>query len=308
MNNQKLIISPVHILFLGIVAVSTASVFIRFAQEDTSSLMISAFRMAFAFIIIFPLTIKLVLQQIHQIVKKEWLLLFLSGTFLAFHFFSWITSLEISSVASSAVLVTTTPIWVSLVSPIFLREKVKLQTWIGLLIALVGVVTIAISNTTGGFSSKNESTNDLAYLPILGNLLALIGSWLAAGYLIVGRILRKRLFLQTYTFFVYGFAALILFALLFVFFDELRFPDFRVFQWFFLLGLIPQVIGHSCFNWALGELPAVYVSIAILGEPIGASVLAWVFLNEIPTGLEIIGSAFIFCGILIASMKRKLLS
>jgi len=303
MKSEKEIISPNLVLFVGIIAVSTASIFIRFAQENSSSLMIAAFRMAIASLILLPLALTRLLKRNCKIQKRIWLFLFLSGFFLALHFYSWITSLEYTTVTSSAVLVTTTPIWVALASPFVLNEKVQTNTIIGLTIALAGVITIAGSTYQFSTFSIRNIFNLIVNPLQKGNLLALIGAWFAAGYLLIGRKIRKHLDLFIYSFIVYSFAAFFLLTALITNSNDYGIIVCKDFIWYFLLALLPQVIGHSSFNWALGYLPAVHVSIAILGEPIGASILAWIFLKEIPNKLEIIGSVMIFCGIIVANAK-----
>jgi drug/metabolite transporter (DMT)-like permease len=135
----------------------------------------------------------------------------------------------------------------------------------------------------------------------IGDVLALFGAWSAAGYVIIGRKLRKNLSLTPYIFLVYGMAAIVL--ILVVTFSGKTYRGFEVetYIWLVLLALIPQLIGHSAFNWALGFLPAAIVAISLLGEPIGSTVLAYIFLREIPGWLQILGAILIFIGIFIAS-------
>ena len=131
--------------------------------------------------------------------------------FLALHFATWITSLQYTSVASSVVLVTTTPLWVALFAPIFLRERVGPAAVTGMVLALVGGIVIGLSDACAwqaGRLTCPSLRTFFAGTTFLGDFLALFGAWMAAGYLLVGRKLREKLSLVPYIFVVYGMAAL----------------------------------------------------------------------------------------------------
>jgi drug/metabolite transporter (DMT)-like permease len=137
-----------------------------------------------------------------------------------------------------------------------------------------------------------------------GDLLALIGALAAAGYLLIGRRLRASVSALTYVFVVYGMAALVLVGIMFVAGQSpVGYPPVT-YLWFILLALVPQLIGHSSYNWALGYLSAAYVSIALLGEPIGSTILAYILLDETPSGLKIFGAILILIGIYVASRSE----
>jgi len=121
----------------------------------------------------------------------------------------------------------------------------------------------------------------------------------------IGRVSRGNLSLTAYTFVVYGVAALILVIMVAFTGQPLGGYSPATYGWIIALGLVPQLIGHSSFNWALKFLPATYVSIALLGEPVGTVILAAIFLTEIPAPLEVTGGLMILAGILIASQKRR---
>ena len=302
--NKKNTFSVIFLL-LGVVAVSTASLFIRFAQVEAPSLVIAAGRMSLAFIMIMPYAFLKFRSKIFTLTKKELFLLIMAGLFLAFHFAAWITSLEYTSIASSVVLVTTTPLWVALLSPWILKEKVNPLIWLGLLFALFGLFLIA-GNYFCSFSiNGNFACNkvDIYFNKgvLFGNFLALFGAWMAAGYLMVGRIVRRNIPIIKYIFYVYLFAAILLLAN--VGLKNLSFKGFSnsTCLWIFLLALIPQLLGHSVFNWALGRLQAAFVSVALLGEPVGTILLAYIFLREFPTLLEIIGALLILAGIFLVT-------
>jgi drug/metabolite transporter (DMT)-like permease len=298
---------PVIVLILGILAVSTASLLIRLAQREAPSFVIAAGRLTIAALILFPFAMRNLRSDIRTITHKNILLLGVAGLFLGLHFATWITSLEYTSVASSVVIVTTAPLWVALFSPVFLNEKITQWVLIGLGVALIGSVIVGLNSACTFSSGKvicqtifdmNSSTT------VTGNLLALAGAFFSAGYLIIGRRIRNSLNLLSYTFVVYATAALVLIILVFVTGQSIL--GYSKITYLFMLGLaiIPQLIGHSSFNWALKYLSAALVSIALLGEPIGTVLLSFTLLKETPTVFEIVGGVLILLGILIASRRK----
>lgn len=293
------------VLLIGILAVSTASLFIRFAQQDAPSIVIAAYRLTLATVFLLPFALpRFSGEVIRALKKKDVFLIILSGTFLAIHFASWITSLEHTTVASSVVLVTTTPLWVAMFSGFILKESIPKWTWLGLGLAMIGGIVVGLSSQCGFwdggfqcqdlggfFSSKN----------LLGNFLALLGAWMAAGYLISGRKVRPRFHLQVYVFLIYGVASILLLAMVGFRGYSLTGYSPQTYVWFVLLAIIPQLIGHTVLNWALGYLPATFVSVALLGEPVGTVILSYLFLREAPTFLELAGGILILAGIYISS-------
>ena len=121
----------------------------------------------------------------------------------------------------------------------------------------------------------------------------------------IGRRLRAKMSLVAYTFVVYGFAALVLLVIVLAAGYRLTGYSPTIYLVFLALAVIPQLLGHSTFNWALRYLPVVYVSISLLGEPIGSTILALILLNEIPSAVKIIGGIFILCGIVVASIPSS---
>lgn len=294
-------------LFFGILFVSTASILIRYAQTEASSLVVAAYRLGISAIIL-GVVIFIKEPGFYKVYTPNHIRqAFLAGSFLAVHFASWITSLEYTSVASSVVLVTTTPLWVSILSPIVLKEKVGVNVIFGLVLAMVGGVVVGLSNVcsfTDGKIICDSFSLILNGKELLGNFLALLGAFMAAGYILVGRRLRQNLSTLSYTFVVYGFSAIWLVLVVILRGENLFSYSSSTFLLLFLLALVPQVFGHSLFNWALRFLPASAVSVALLGEPIGSSLLAFVILNEPPTLLEIVGGSLILFGISLTLFRK----
>lgn len=304
--SSGIIRSPGFILVVGILAVSSASLFIRYAQREMPSLVIAAYRLGLASIIMTPWVWRKHKENILSISKGDWARIATAGLLLAFHFASWITSLEFTSVSSSVVLVTTTPIWVALFSPFILKEKPNRMTLIGLAVAILGGIIVSLSNECelglSGFRCNMPQANSNTSA-IYGNALALLGAVCAAFYLIIGRILRKTVNLSVFVYCIFFSAAvfLVLFAILT---GNSLFPYSTTTLLFCLaLAVFPQIVGHTSLNWALGYLPVGLVAIVLLGEPVGSTILAAIFLKEIPASLELAGGVIILTGIFLASRK-----
>lgn len=300
-------VPPIIVLVFGILAVSTGSIFVRFAQQDAPSLVIAAGRLTTATVVLAPIALLRYRKELFSLGRKELLLALLSGTFLALHFDTWITSLEYTSVASSVVLVSTTPLWVALLAPFTIREPITRMIVGGMILALLGGLIVGMSEVcsieTGGLTcpAVGEFFKGEAFL---GDLLAVAGAIMAALYVIIGRKLRSGMTLIPYIFVVYGMAAVVLIVIMLLAGYTMSGYPVQAYFWMILLGLIPQLLGHSSFNWALGYLSAAYVSITLLGEPIGSTILAYFLLNETPSGPEIFGAILILLGIFIASQSE----
>jgi drug/metabolite transporter (DMT)-like permease len=291
------------VLLIGILAVSTASIFIRFAQEDAPSLTIAALRLLFASLALAPITLKKHRSELFALTRGELTLGLLSGFFLAIHFATWVSSLEYTSVASSVVFVSTGPLWVALLSPIFLKEKLAQYTILGLGLALVGVTIIAMSGICvwdRGISCPNLFYQ-LHNRVMWGNFLALVGAWAVSGYLIIGRRLRVKISIIPYIFLVYSIAALVLVAVMFAAGESPFGYQPKTYFWLLLLALLPQLVGHSIYNWSLRFYPAAIVAVTTLGEPIGSSILAYIILKEKPGLAILFGGTLILIGIYFAA-------
>ena len=290
-------------LFIAILAVSTASLFIRFAQSEVPSLVIAAYRLSLAAVFTAFFIRRKELHEIQALDRKKWKLIVFSGLLLGVHFAFWISSLKMTSVTSSVVLVTTTPIWVVLFSPILLKEKNNWKTGLGLAIAFIGSI-IVIFNIVCLLSSQGVSCSLEKIFSekniLAGNLFALVAAFAAAGYTMIGRKVRSFMSILPYTLVVYSIAAIELIIFSLIAGEHFGGYSIQSVFWLILLALIPQIIGHSTLNWTLGFLPASSVSIALLGEPVGSSLLAWVFLAEAPTCLELIGGMIVLLGVLFA--------
>ena len=296
---------PVAATALGILFVSTASIFIRFAQEEASSIVIAAGRLLIASLVLVPIALTRFRDQLRGLSETEWVKAGLSGLFLALHFATWITSLEYTSVASSVVLVTTTPLWVALLSPLILRERLHRAVLVGLAVSVAGGVVVGLGNACHLVQGELVcQAQDFSGGAMLGNFLALFGAWMAAGYMLMGRQLRKKLDTIPYTAVVYGTAAVLLLIVVTIQAEPVFSYSGETYLWLLALGIFPQLLGHSLFNWSLKYISAAYVSLTLLGEPIGTIILALIFLGESPLLLEGLGAGLILMGIVIGSIGR----
>ncbi len=281
------------LLATGVLAMSTASIFVRMAQaEGAPSLVVAGYRLGIATLMLtVPMVIGRGWRDYATLDARVIVMLFLCGILLALHFATWIASLEYTSVASSVTIVTTTPLWIGLASPLILKEKTPRQTWLGLGLAIAGGSII-------GFADQTSSQS----VTLRGDLLALSGAILMASYLIIGRSYRERLSLVAYLWIVYGTAAVVL--LIWAAFSSLPLTGYSTstIGWLIALGLIPQLIGHTAANYAVRHVSATLVAVAILGEPIGSTILAVIVLKEMPSELQLVGGLLILAGIGLASL------
>jgi len=270
-------------LIIGALSISTSAIFVKFT--DAPSAVIAFYRLFFAVVFMTPLFIVKHIHETKQMNKKDWAFAVLSGTLLAFHFILWFESLRYTSVASSVVLVTLQPIFAFVGGFFFFKEKMTMSEWVSALLAILGSVIIS----WGDFRVSGKA--------LYGDMLALIACAMVTGYWLVGQHLRKQFSLITYTYIVYGIASLVLSVYVSLF--RYSFLSYNANDWwcFILLAVIPTLFGHSLFNWAMKWVNAAMVSMAILFEPIGAIILAYIWLDEQVYLSQGIGSFFIIIGI-----------
>ena len=297
------IVSPTAAVLLAVLAASTASLFIRYAQASAPSLAIAAWRMAISSAVLIPLALLRHRSDLLRTSRSDLVLIGISGALLALHFATWITSLAHTTVASSVVLVSIAPLFVALLSPMLLHERIERSAALGIGLAFVGVLVIAANDACpSSFGAMACPTWDEFFggEAIKGDLLALAGAAAVAGYMLVGRSVRARMSLVPYITLTYSAAAVVLLALTAIAHQPLLGFPAQTYGWILLLALIPQLIAHSTYNWALKYLPAALVSISLLGEPVGSTALAFVLLGETPSGLKLAGAALILAGIVLA--------
>ena len=274
----------IAVLLVGIFCVSTAAILIKLCEAPF--LIIATYRLTFASLILVPFAVH---QKRYQRIRRDnWPYLALSGTFLSLHFAAWIASLKYTSVASSVVIVATSPVFCALTAHFFLKDRISRPLAWGIILSIAGTLVICFHDLT------------LSKTSLLGDVLALLGAIFAAGYLLLGSRLRRQGDLFSYIFPVYGVSALLLILSSLAF--RVPFTGYSTVTYFFflVLAIVPQLIGHSSFNWALRYLPASLVALVILGEPVLSTIFAWLILGERLTWGKGMGGLLILGGIYLA--------
>ena len=290
---RQLVSERMAVLGAGIAATSWAAIFVRLADE-APALTIAAYRMVLAagFLVIIA-AVGVIRGKDGLPPKRAWFLLGLSGVFLAGHFWAWFASLERTSVGSSVVIVAMQPLLGAFLAYLFLAERPTRNEYYGIGLAAVGLIIIS------GNDFASSSTE------FAGDALALLGGFFAAGYQTIGRKQRAETSATVYSASVYVVAAAVLWALVAV--TQPETGGFEADTWTFLvlLAVVPQVMGHTAFNWALGHFRVVTVSIAHLGEPLFATLLAIAILSEEPEPGVIVGAPLILGGLVMGLRREK---
>jgi len=281
---------PYVILFIGVVSVSFAAIFIRLA--DAPPLVIATYRLGIASLLLLPFALARSKKAFKRLARSDILLMFLSSLFLALHFALWITSLSYTTIASSVILVTSNPLFVAIISYFLWKEGLTKPMLLGILVALIGAIFI----TGGGITISSDM--------LLGDVLALLAALAMGAYLIIGRQLRSRIDIGSYLTIIYsGAAVMLLVATLVAGYSLTGYSSFT-YVMLVLLALVPQLIGHSSLNLAVRLIPVTFVAVAILGEPVGATILGYLILDEMPTWVEIVGGLLILGGIFIVLRQK----
>lgn len=270
-------------LIIGAIAVSTSAIFVKLSSAPAA--VIATYRLLFAVLLMVPFFSTKYLKEIRLIEKKDWIYSIIAGVFLAFHFIFWFESLNYTSVASSVVLVTLQPIFAFIGTYFFYKEKLSLGAFFSGILAIIGSFIIS----WGDFQVSG--------MALWGDFLAIIAAVMVTAYFLFGQTVRKRLSLFTYTFVVYLISSLTL-----IIYDLIlgySFFSYPKQDWivFLLLALVPTLLGHTLFNWAIKWLSTSIISMSILFEPVGASILAYFILNEVLTVSQWIGGLILMAGL-----------
>lgn len=282
---EKPVVHPFIPIIIGVFSVALSAIFVKMTSADSG---VTAFyRMLFSILIMSPVFFMKYTQEIKKLSKRDWVFTSIAGIFLAFHFILWFESLNYTSVASSTVLVTLQPLFAFAGTYFFFKEKLSIKTLVSGLIAVLGSVLIGY----GDFKISGSA--------LYGDILALIACALITGYLLFGQDVRQRLSLITYTFVVYSFSTITLFFYIIAKGESFGPYPASEWMWFLLLAIIPNLLGHTLFNWSLKWVSTNVISIAILFEPVGAAILAYFILGELLSSSQIIGGTVVLCGIIL---------
>ena len=295
-------LTPYLVLLGGVCVVASAAIMIRLLQHAPIGMpapLIAAGRLGFAALILLPIALLRAGKELRALGRRDVLLGIGSGALLAVHFDAWIASLDYTSVASSVALVSTNPLWVAVLSLLLFGERPAPLALLGILLAVAGSALIGFSDGSGA------SARDA----LLGDGLALLGALAVSGYFLIGRELRRRISLLAYIWLVYTSAAIILLGVaLAVGSIPTNAPEgYPLLAYALLLGLAlgPQLLGHSSFNWALRYLSATFVTVALLGEPIGSALLALLIFGEWFAPLQLLGFVLLLAGIVVAARGER---
>jgi len=285
-------VPPALVLATSVLAFSWAGPLIRFTEAP--ALAISLWRLLIA-VGVLAAIVSLRREgwgPLRTLPARAWALGAFAGGLLALHFWSWIASVQYTSIASSVVLVSTQPLFVGLLSALFLREHPRRREWVGLTIAVAGAAWIGLGDFAIGGTA------------LFGDALALSAAVLAAAYYIVGRALRPHVDIWSYVLLVYGTAALVLLVAVLVHPGVALVEGYDSRDWwvFVALALGPMLLGHTGVNYALRYVRAYVANLAVLGEPIGATIIAWLLpaIAERPPLPTLVGGGLILVGIAVA--------
>ncbi len=281
MGNLK--INPYLVLIIGVIAISISAILVKVATAPAG--VIAFYRLLFSMLLMSPLFMFKYRKELKLVTKRDWGLSVASGVFLAFHFILWFESLNYTSVASSTVLVTLQPIFAFIGTYLFFKERLSFKAICSGMIAVGGSIIISY----GDFKISGSA--------LFGDILALAACALVTFYLLFGQSVRKRISLITYTFIVYAISTLVLFGYLLVT-KESFYPYPKSDWWYFLLlAIVPTLLGHTLLNWVVKWVSTSMISVAILFEPVGATILAFYIIGENVNLSQLIGGSVVLLGI-----------
>ncbi|WP_342536097.1 DMT family transporter [Sporosarcina sp. FSL K6-3508] len=294
---NKPIIHPYIPIAIGVLTVGLSAIFVKLTTADAG--VIAFYRMFFSVVIMLPFFLQSYRKELYRLSKRDWLLSSIAGIFLAIHFILWFESLNYTSVASSTVLVTLQPIFALTGTALIFKEIISGKMLTAVIVALTGSIIIS----WGDFRVSGAA--------LFGDVLALLACGFITAYLLVGQDVRKRVSLVTYTFLVYLVSSIALFLYVITIQQPLFSYPASDWGWFLALALLPNLLGHTLFNWAIKWVSTNVISITILFEPVVASIAAYYILQESISVSQMIGGIVILTGILLfvldfKAIKKKL--
>lgn len=281
-------------LALALLGISTAGPLVRLSAAHPVA--IAAWRVGFSLIVIAAaLALTGGWRQWRRLDRPSLGLAVGAGVMLALHFWSWNASISLTTIAASAVLVNLHPVIVAVISTIWLHERPTRRQWLGIAVAMMGALVVGAAD----LGALRASASGMA---LLGDGLALIGAFAAAIYYLIGRRIRQTLDLWPYVALVYFTCLVTLIVIAVAAQVPLHPQPRRELLIFGALALGPMLLGHTGMNWALRYLPAYVVTLTVLGEPVGATLLAALLpgIREVPPLLTLAGGALVLGGILLA--------
>lgn len=283
-------------LAFGIICISASSILVKhLGERGIAFLGIAFYRMCFAALLTGLPFLGTITEDLRCFSYRNLLLLVVAGFFLALHFGTWTVSLAYIPVGRSVLLVTCHPIFTAIASRFFLGEPFSKRNLGASLIAFCGIIVILLESASV-FSIDGKNL-------LLGDLLALAGAITIVGYIILGRRLRTETRLVTYTATVYTVTSVFLLSpalMAGVWPWSLNSTDYF---WLLALAIVPTIGGHTVFNYLLKNVSASLISVAFLGEPLGASLLAWAIWGQIPSLFTLMGGCLVITGIYLVRLE-----
>ena len=285
---------PVGLLLtISIIAISFAAIFVKWSEAPSSVL--SMYRMYLACVLLLPI-IFVKRREFIKLSRREWLFLFISGVFLALHFALWFESLKLTTVASSTIILSLQPIVALLGGYLIYKERTSISTIMAIGISIIGIVMVGWGDF--GLSSKSV---------IIGDILSFLSVIAVVGYLLIGQNKVKQISHWTYSFCVFFFAALSLNIYNLLVGVSIGGYDTREWGIFLLLAIFPT-IAHVIYNYLLNYVNTTTISMTILGEPVGATILAVILLGESVFGIQIVGGLFVLLGVFVFLIQQRKLT
>ncbi|MFC5405918.1 DMT family transporter [Cohnella soli] len=290
MTRNKPFIAPIVPLIVGMIAISFAPILVRYSDAPVS--VQGLYRMLFTVLLMLPLG-KRQLPGLKNISAKNWMLLVVAGVFLAIHFLLWMESLNYTSIASSTIILSLEPVFVMIGAYFLFKDRLSTFALVGVIVALAGVVIVG----SGDIS--------LSASAFKGDLLSLFGTLAVVVNMLIAKKILERVSSYLYSLIVFAVS-----ALCFAFYNVgagIGMTAYSGREWFLflLLAIVPTVLGHMVFNWLLQYVKPATISISVLAEPVGSSLLGIVLFNEFLSGFQLAGGAFIIIGLLVYMRAEK---
>ncbi|GAA0252295.1 DMT family transporter [Haladaptatus pallidirubidus] len=287
-------VPPMAALAVAIVAVSTSAILIELSSA--ASIIKALYRVLFTTLLLAPLAVTRYRDDLKAFSVRDFCIAIVTGGALAAHFVTWFESLEWTTIAASVTLVQSQPLFVAFGAWALLDERVTRRTVVGIGIALVGMVGMSVADVLSGAAVGGEN-------PLYGNALAVVGAIAAAGYVLAGRSLRQRISLVPYVTVVYSVCTAVLFGVALASDATIALTAYPPAEWLLFLGMAigPGIFGHTVINWALKYVESSVVSVSLLGEPLGSTLLALFVLGQVPGSATVLGGIVVLGGIYVTA-------
>jgi drug/metabolite transporter (DMT)-like permease len=272
----------------GVLCFAVSAILVRYASA-APGLAVAALRTSIAIVILAPVGIPATIRAWRGLGARDVGLIVIAGALLGVHFVVWISSIYYTSVASAAVLVATGPIFMGVFGFLFLGEKLSRRTTVAIVVAVAGSVILGLADS--------ESHAPIDGKPMLGNALALFAAVLWALYLLIGRVVRRRVDWLPYVFPLYVVAGVTTLAFAIGSGTPLDGYPTIVYVMCLAMALLPQILGHGSFNYAVKFYPAAFLGLVSLLEPIGAAALGLFLFHERPGPMAYVGMALILVAV-----------